>query len=262
MQGLPSSTLLWGVVVPLLILGVMFLPGRQPKNLVIFAFDGLQARHLAVNGTATTTAPALGQFFNESYVFVGTEQFVTRTDEGFADVLVTGTTTLASLLYEHGYTTAAFTGGGEHLAFDMMRVGFETYYAPDTVGNYAGSVPRALEWVAQRPRAKDPFFLFVHGNDLAREVPEAEVGALIARTDLEFATFMRGLNTQQKLGTTVVMVVVHDGASVVPLAVRVPSAAYTRVETLLSPRDVVPILFQLLEVYSTSTATRTDRRIL
>jgi hypothetical protein len=179
-----------------------------------------------------------------------------------SDLLVSGTTTLATLLYEHGYTTAAFTGGGAHVDREVVRAGFEEYYVPELIGNYAGSVPRALEWVARRPRAKAPFFLLVHGNDLARIVPEPQVGALITRTDLEFATFMRGLNTQGLLETTVIIVASYDGTALVPLAARAPEVVHKRIETPLKGSAIVPAVFQLLDVQSTSTYLRSEHRIL
>ena len=62
---------LWGFFICAAIVGVYWyqLLGSKDYNVVIFTFDGLQARHLSAYGYSKDTTPNLDVFFKDSYLF-------------------------------------------------------------------------------------------------------------------------------------------------------------------------------------------------
>jgi choline-sulfatase len=166
-------------------------------NVVIFAFDGLQAKHLHAYGYPLETTPNLDAFLADSYVFQNTvspaswtvptfmSMFTSRypSEHRITNKLVEVTTatttklvpvnlerqspeivTLAEVMQKNGYATAAFTGDAGVTGTYGFNQGFETYYDADVFGGLATSVPKARDWLAGH-KGK-PFFLFVHGYDV------------------------------------------------------------------------------------------------
>lgn len=197
MKGWLTSAATLSFLLIVFVLLTLVATGR-PHNVVVFAFDGLQARHLKTYGYAQVTAPNLESFFKESYVFTNTVSPASWTVPSFMSIftsrypsehkltnklvevqtatttyvrtanmqeLAPGIPTLAEILKAQGFVTAAFTGDAGVKGEYGYRAGFDEYYDAVPFGGLTGSVPRALAWLKERDRTK-PFFLFVHGYDV------------------------------------------------------------------------------------------------
>jgi choline-sulfatase len=184
----------------LLLLGALLITlWSAPKqyNVVIFAFDGLQAKHLAEYGYDKDYTPNLDSFFKTSYVFTNTVSPASWTVPTFMSIFTstypsehkltnkltevttaTGTKavtaninnlspqleTLAQIFKAHGYATGGFTGdSGVGKVFGYNK-GFDTYYDATAFGGLDKSIPEAETWLASHKNEK--FFMFVHGYDV------------------------------------------------------------------------------------------------
>jgi arylsulfatase A-like enzyme len=149
-------------------------------NVVLISLDTLRADHIGAYGYARPTTPNIDALAAQSVVF---EQAVSQSawtrpahasmlsglypaEHGIVSIarglaLSPTVPTLATTLAEHGYATAAFTGGGNmsaHFGFDN---GFEIYRSPGR--RLVDSLPEIERWLAVRDER--PFFLFVHAFD-------------------------------------------------------------------------------------------------
>lgn len=174
----------------------------RPRNLILVSVDTLRADHLPFYGYHRQTAPGLFLLGQDAAVFLNafacssttlpshvsmmtglhpsTHGVLSNSDGCSAQAL-----TLAEILHEAGFSTAAFVGATVLAASTGLAQGFEVY--DDDVSAYfnqlevepawrAGApffpqqqVPaddvldRALRWLGPGP--KTPFFLFVHLYD-------------------------------------------------------------------------------------------------
>lgn len=160
-------------------------PIKQPLNLILISLDTVRADRLSFYGYDLATTQHLDAFADTSVLFgncvaqstataashmsIFTGQYVHR--HGLADntqVRFPGVT-LASVLRDHGWRTAAFTGGGSLRATLGHDVGFDLFRSDSESGpmhpsrNLPEVVPEALRWLDEPSR--EPFFLFVHGYD-------------------------------------------------------------------------------------------------
>jgi len=172
------------------------LPGcgrtQEGPNLLLVSIDTCRADHLSAYGYARETSPQLdelaaaGVLFEAAYCQVPdttpshasllTSTFPDR--HGSANGLPLGTElpTLAEVLRERGFATAAFVSGATMTAAHSgLERGFEVYDDRMTaVGSNGAEHPnerparqttaRALRWLDRRDAAR-PFFLFVHYFD-------------------------------------------------------------------------------------------------
>lgn len=159
-------------------------------NLLIIGFDALRAKSVGCFGYNRDTTPNIDRFAKDGLVFknavsasswtlssfmswftslypsqhtlinkyskfTDTEQILAKLPENIH--------TLAQVLKENGYATAAFTGdAGVTGNFGYDR-GFDTYYDKVTFGGFDTTFPLALKWLKQNKDKK--FFLFIHGYD-------------------------------------------------------------------------------------------------
>lgn len=153
-------------------------PDERPWNVVLISVDTLRPDHLGAYGYERKTSPVIdelakrGALFEQAYsqapktapshmsILTGLypdAHGVKNFDEGENLRLSDRIPTLATLLEEEGYRTAAFTSGGHvrpDLGFDQ---GFEEYGTTGGVkGIFRGAEKKAKEF------AGDPFFLFIH----------------------------------------------------------------------------------------------------
>jgi len=159
-------------------------------NLVIVALDTLRPDHLGCYGYERATSPGLDAFAAGAVVFEQAESPAPWTAPAMIS-LVTGlrpeahgvfgfpnpgrlnerAVTLAEVLSEHGYRTAAFTEGGYAKGEFGLDQGFEVFPANpgDSLSNMsnvldpsrlAGNLDRAIAWLADRD--DEPFFMFFH----------------------------------------------------------------------------------------------------
>ncbi len=157
---------------------------RQP-NIVFVLLDTLRADALAVHGGDPEHMPRLNRFFDDSYRF--TEVVVNSSwtrpsmatfftgllpeEHGarlMSDPLAPVHTTMAEILGERGYRSAAFVANvvavGKHAGFDQ---GFDTFIElQDNPYARAAKVKRSvLGWLSQAPPAENPWFLWLHFFD-------------------------------------------------------------------------------------------------
>jgi arylsulfatase A-like enzyme len=147
------------------------------RSLVLISIDTLRADHLGAYGYPRPTSPNFDALARESLLFERCYSHSPKTASShmslFTGVLPAahgvlnwdegGTRrpealpTLASLLQQAGYRTAAYTGGGNVSAELGFEHGFDTYV--DTAGASFSLAQLALDDLA---RTRRPFFLFVH----------------------------------------------------------------------------------------------------
>lgn len=191
---------------PLLLVFVVFLiflnryqPQTQSKslcrdcNIVIIAYDALQAKHVSHLGYPRPTTPMLDSFAKQgvsfsnaisaapwtvpSYmsIFTGLYPSEHRVVNKFVkfspqEKVITHLSklspkvqTLAQVLKENGYATGGFTGdAGVHSQFGYSQ-GFDIYTDEQTFGSFENSGQHALDWLSKNKDKK--FFMFFHGYD-------------------------------------------------------------------------------------------------
>lgn len=188
----PTMWFFAGAVVLFTLLLFTTMPGPKTydHNVIIVAFDSLQAKHLHAYGYEKTTTPHLDAFIEKSYLFekavspsswtlptymsiftslypsehrlTNTEVHISATSTRPANVdsLRPHTIRLAQILKEAGYSTAAFTGGGLDSAYGY-DVGFDTYDASLLFSGFDKTAPKAVAWLKENRPNK--MFLFLQG---------------------------------------------------------------------------------------------------
>ena len=157
-------------------------PARRGPNLLVVSLDTLRADHLGCYGYERDTSPQLDALAAQGVLFEHVRSHSPKTGpshmslftgllpdaHGVRNLDVDGNRrlspnvpTLARLLHEAGWRTAAFHGGGhvsQELGFDD---GFERFEGP---GGVETNVGRALE--AMAGFGDDPFFVFLHTYEI------------------------------------------------------------------------------------------------
>lgn len=155
-------------------------PAVDRPNIVLVSIDTLRADHLGCFGYARDTSPHIDRLAREGVLFRQAIASSNWTLPSHASML-TGlhparhravsfafaplrqdVDTLAELLWDVGYETGAFTGGGfVSFGFDQ---GFDRYWMPAPGTAKAESITETLarskQWMAVHPYV--PFFLFLH----------------------------------------------------------------------------------------------------
>jgi len=168
-------------------------PSDDSLSVVLVSIDTLRADHLGCYGYDRPTTPHIDRFATEGVLF---EQSV-NTGGGTLPVhlsmltslaptvhgvfpgngraLAEGHTTLAEVLHDAGYATAAFVDGGYLSGSFGFPQGFDLYFDRNYKGvlgkiesyfddgGLAELLPRALTWLNRH--RKRPFFLFLHTYD-------------------------------------------------------------------------------------------------
>lgn len=165
------------------------------RNVVLISIDALGAKHTGAYGYERNTTPNLDRFASDGtlFVYAYAQQMHTLSSHltmmtglypqahGASEKRVASprATTLAEILKEHGFTTAAFTG---KVGFAGPRFGLGRgidHYRTGSGDAVAENAPR-FEWLEAQARAReaDPnhrFFLFAHfydvHSDFKSEVP-------------------------------------------------------------------------------------------
>jgi arylsulfatase A-like enzyme len=154
-------------------------PPRRP-NVILISIDTLRPDHLGCYGYDKDTSPALDALCEEAVVFEETIAQAPSTLHSHASMLTSllphhhqaswaGKTripepavTLAELLQQAGYRTAAFTGGGQMDRVFGLDQGFEVFEQP-SAQRFEDTVWKGVAWL----EADDdrPFFLFLHSYE-------------------------------------------------------------------------------------------------
>jgi len=174
-----------------------------PPNFVVVAIDGLAADHLSCFGYDRKTTPDLDRFAYRALAFENTYTAVPEVT-GATMTMLTGLNplrhqyldghrpanpeelvTLAEMLRDEKYTTAAFTEGESKLGNDLyfgsgVEQGFEFFdsqyqdYDGDNPAGSALTVARAEEWIKVNEDVH--FFLFVRLRELGRPALREQYG--------------------------------------------------------------------------------------
>ena len=153
---------------------------RIPQGIILISIDTLRADHLGIYGYHRDTSPQIDALAKESIVFenavvqspwtlpshmsIMTSLYpashgVLKRNNYLADEHVT----LAELLREKGYTTAAFADGAFMKGVYGFKQGFDIYDGDTTIG-IEHILPKAQQWLEENKAS--PFFLFIHCYDV------------------------------------------------------------------------------------------------
>lgn len=156
-----------------------------PPNIILISIDTLRADALGSYGQSLPTSPTLDGLAERGVRFSDVITQSTKTGPshralmtGVLEVARKGSTTLAQILSEADYETAAFVDGGYMNAVYGHDKGFDLYvdgknrpmriFPNPTTSlrrGFSGILPEALEWLESR-QADNPFFLFLHTYDV------------------------------------------------------------------------------------------------
>jgi len=151
----------------------------KPHGIILISLDNLRADHLGVYGYQRNTSPFIDSFAKESIVFNNAVvqspwtlpshmSIMTSLYPSFHGVrkypnfLNDEEVTIAELLKEAGYETAAFTDGGFMAASFGFDQGFDIY--EDQRIGIANILPKVKAWL--NSNKSSPFFLFIHCYDI------------------------------------------------------------------------------------------------
>ncbi|MFZ0963842.1 MAG: sulfatase-like hydrolase/transferase [Terriglobia bacterium] len=297
------------IVAALILLGwaaasIRLVADGGPANVVVITIDTLRADHLGCYGDRSISTPNLdalalsaARFTNaftpvpitlpaHTALFTGSFPMATGVHDFGGNKVPASAVTLAKVLHDHGYSTAAFLGAAVLDSRYGLNQGFDTYFDHFDFDRLDESnlemikrsgdqvVDNALAWLKANPR--QPFFLWVHLYDphYPYTPPEPYAGRYAGRPydgEIAFADAQVGrlIAFLKELG-------VYDGAVVavtgdhgeglgehgekthgffiynstlhVPLLIRVPGAGARTIEKGASLVDVMPTVLQALQL--------------
>lgn len=170
-------------IVLLLLTGIYFVwPSTKykiPHGIILISLDTLRADHLGTYGYYRNTSPFIDIFAKESIVFENAVVQAATTLPSHMSIMTSlypqahgvskdrslpsGNHTLAELLRNGGYATAAFVDGGWMRGVFGFSQGFDRYEGEETVG-IAKILPKVKKWLDKN--RSQPFFLFLHCYDI------------------------------------------------------------------------------------------------
>jgi choline-sulfatase len=277
------------------------------RDLVVITIDTLRADRVGVNGSRNGLTPALDALGRAGAVFLDATAHVPLTlpshatimtgryppshgvhdNAGFA--LPASVPTLAAVLHDAGYHTAAFVSSFVLRASTGLARGFEVYddrfegigRSHLTTSSLERSGPEvareAAQWLAKAPR---PFFLWVHFYDphapyapppaFAAKFPGQPYEAEIAASDFGVSTLLAALTPERRENTVIIAtadhgeslgehaelehgILLYDATLHVPLIMRGPGVpAGIVVRQQVRHVDVLPTALALLGVKAPS----------
>lgn len=157
-------------------------PGRATPNIVLVSMDTMRRDHLPMYGYARDNSPTMSRFAQSTVVFDNAVSTHTNTAPSHASMLtgqypgthgilknggtLRGTIpTLAEILKQHGYRTAAFISGYTLAEYTKLNRGFDVYDArigSDHERRAGETWPRARRWLVSTAHHAEPLFLFLH----------------------------------------------------------------------------------------------------
>ncbi|MDR3677272.1 MAG: sulfatase-like hydrolase/transferase [Acidobacteriota bacterium] len=305
---LPCCRIAW-TFAAMILLSVANAPNRLlaaegPANVVVITIDTLRADHLGCYGDHSIATPNLDALargaarFTHAFtpvpitlpahtaLFTGSFPMATGVHDFSGNKVPTSAVTLAKVLRDHGYSTAAFLGAAVLDSRFGLNQGFDTYFdhfdfdrLDETnldMAKRGGDqvIDNALEWLKANPRR--PFFLWVHLYDAHYPYTPPEPYATryagrpydgeIAFDDAQVGRLIAFLRELGLFDNTVLAVAgdhgeglgehgekthgffVYNSTLHIPLFVRVPGAGARTIEKEASLVDVMPTLLQALHL--------------
>lgn len=223
----------------------------RPLNVVVITIDTLRPDHLACYGYGQTETPTLDRVAQSGVLF---ENAVTQTpltppshasiftglnppNHGVRDtggfILSAATPTLASILQQRGWDTAAFISSSvlkKRFGFDhgfavyddqMPHPGKGHEFLEDAERRAGATVDRAVQWLDSRHSG--PFFLWVHVYDphtpydppspFRERYKDRPYDGEIAYTDRELGRLLEAVHRKSPAGNTLIAVLSDHGES-------------------------------------------------
>jgi len=279
-------------------------PAAAP-NVVVITIDTLRADHIGCYGYKQIHTPnidalaAAGTRFDRAYtavpvtlpshtvMFTGTYPMLSGMHDFAANKLGPGQPTLASVLKEHGYATAAVIGSAVLDSRFGLNRGFDFYYdhfdfnrlqesnleEMERPGNVVADV--TLDWLSKNYQKK--FFLWMHLYDphypyhppapYAAEYKDRPYDGEIAFADSQVGRLIQFLKAKGLYANTLIVLSGDHGESLgehgekyhgffiynatlhVPFIMHLPGAASSRVvPDLVSLADLMPTVLQALKI--------------
>jgi arylsulfatase A-like enzyme len=171
------------IMLLLFIVGVYFWRAssthQAPHGIILISLDTLRADHLGIYGYHRSTSPSIDAFAKDSIVFENAVVQAPNTLPSHMSIMTSlyphshgvkgnrslpsENLTLAELLQQGGYKTAAFADGGWMRAVFGFSQGFAIYDGEKKVG-IAKILPKVKRWLEKN--SSQPFFLFMHCYDI------------------------------------------------------------------------------------------------
>jgi len=273
-------------------------------SVVIVTIDTLRADHLGCYGYRAGQTPNLDNLARSavrftraftpvpitlpahSALFTGSFPMATGMHDFSGNKLPSSAVTIASVLHEHGYATAAFLGAAVLDSRFGLNRGFDTYFDHfdfdrlnetnlDAIKRPGDQVlDNVLAWFKTNPR--EPFFLWVHLYDphypytppepYASRFAHSPYDGEIAFADAAVGRLLTFLKDTGRYDSTLLVVAADHGEGLgehgekthgffvynstlhVPLLVKVPGVAPRTVEREVSLVDVMPTVLQALRL--------------
>ena len=157
-------------------------PPPTAPNILLISIDTLRADHLGCYGYEPPTSPEVDAFRRDAVLFATAIAQAPSTLHSHASILTSllphhhgaswgakrrladEVVSVAEVLQDAGYETAAFTGGGQMDKAFGLDQGFGTYDQPG-VHTFDKTVERALGWLQKERQGTAPFFPFLHSYE-------------------------------------------------------------------------------------------------
>jgi arylsulfatase A-like enzyme/Flp pilus assembly protein TadD len=298
-----ASGVLMGFIF-LLLNGAPLVRGQSSPSVILVTIDTLRADRLGCYGYAAGETPTLdalaraGTRFKSAYtpvpitlpahasLLTGMFPMATGMHDFSGNKLPASIPTVARLLKEKGYTTAAFIGSAVLDSRFGLNEGFETYFDHFDFSRLLETnldqmerrgdlvVDEALSWLKRGQRR--PIFLWVHIYDphhpytppepFASKFRARPYDGEVAFADAQVGRLLAALKQQAILDSSLVVVAGDHGEGLgehgeathgffiynstlhVPLIIKVPGVAPRVVEDEVSLVDVMPTILQALKI--------------
>jgi arylsulfatase A-like enzyme/Tfp pilus assembly protein PilF len=276
----------------------------DPPDVILVTIDTLRADHVGCYGDASAQTPTIdalaraGARFTLAYtpvpitlpahgsLLTGTFPMATGMHDFTTNKLPAKSATLAGILRDHGYTTAAFIGAAVLDSRFGLNQGFDTYFDYFDFSQLRASsfdqlerrgdqvVDEALRWLKLNPRR--PLFLWVHLYDPHHPYTPPEPYASrfrnslydgeVAFADAQVGRLFSYLQERRNYDNALIVLASDHGEGLgehgekthgffiynstlhVPLIFKVPGARPRVVEEEVSLVDVLPTLLQALKL--------------
>ncbi len=163
-------------------------------NVLLVAFDALQAAHVSHLGYPKETTPTIDAIAKDGVTFTNTISAASWTVPSYMSIFTglyptehrvvnkftvftpeqkvitnlakvsPNVRTLAQVYKDHGYVTGGFTGDAGVSSQFGYNQGFDVFKDNDTFGSMEPAATQALTWLKENKGKK--FFLFLHGYDM------------------------------------------------------------------------------------------------